>query len=169
MTVDASWTRLASRAARVVLARQDMSYPQLAGELAKLGVPESARAVEAKVIRGTFRFSFFLQTLVASQAECPSRWVDVFSSPDTWEARATRVLAIELAGQPWLDWRMLSNRLEEIGVSIAVDSLQSQIDSGSFLTTLFLQCATVCHFDSILRFLDISSLNEAALAGSSIP
>ncbi len=146
-----------------------MSYAQLAGELAKLGVSESTRAVEAKVIRGTFRFSFFLQALAASQADCPSRWDEVFSSRDTWEARAEGVFAIELATQPWLSWGMLSNRLAEIGVVVPADSLQSHIESGSFSTALFLQCATVCHFDSIHRFLDISSLNDAAVAGSSEP
>lgn len=150
-----------------MLARQDMSYAHLAAELAKLGVPETPRAVEAKVIRGTFRFTFFLQALAASQADCPSRWSDIFLSSDTWEARATRVFTIELARQPWLDWRMLSNRLDEIGVTISADSLQSEIESGSFLTALFLQCATVCQFDTIHRFLDVSSLNDAAVARSS--
>jgi hypothetical protein len=166
LPVDAVWTRLASRATRVVLARQDMSYAGLSNELAKLGVTESPRAVEAKVIRGTFRFTFFLQALAASQAEWPHRWREVLSSADSWEARAAKVFSTELAGQPWLDWAMLSNRLLEIGVAIPADALKLQVESGTFLTSLFLQCGTVCRFDSIQRFLDISSLNHAALTVS---
>ncbi|ABK06969.1 hypothetical protein ISJ10_14045 [Burkholderia pseudomallei] len=160
------WAKLASRAARVVLARQDMSYTELAGELAKLGVAESAHAVEAKVSRGTFRFAFFLQLIAGSRTDCPYLWADALSSTETWQARSSTVFAAEMAGQPWLNWQMLSNRLQEIGVSLPSESLQAQIESGSFATTLFLQCATVCRFESIYRFLDTSELHRVALANS---
>ncbi|OBR47211.1 hypothetical protein A6456_32980 [Paraburkholderia tropica] len=164
--MDAVWARLASRATRVILVRQDMSYAGLSDELAKLSVAESPRAVEAKVIRGTFRFTFFLQALAASQAEWPHRWGEAALSTDSWEARAAMVFSVEMAGQPWLDWTMLSNRLLEIGVVVPSDVLRLQVESGTFLTSLFLQCGTVCRFDSIRRFLDISSLNHAALMAS---
>lgn len=164
--VDAIWTRLASRAIRVILARQDMSYAGLSDELAKLGVADSPRAVEAKVIRGTFRFTFFLQALAASQAEWPHQWGEARSSVDSWEARAAMVFLTEMAGQPWLNWTMLSSRLLEVGAKIPADVLRLQVESGAFPTSLFLQCGTVCRFDSIERFLDISSLNHAALTAS---
>lgn len=161
------WAKLASRAARGMLARQDMSYAELTGELAIIGVPESPRAVEAKIIRGTFRFTFFLQALVASRADCPYQWAGSLFAEEPWQARTARVFGAEMAGQPWLSWRMLSSRLKEIGVTVEHDSLQAQLDSGSFSMTLFLQCATVCRFDSVYRFLDASSLNRAAVAGAS--
>ncbi|MBM2770495.1 hypothetical protein DF141_16405 [Burkholderia cenocepacia] len=168
-SVESGWAKLASRAARVMLARQDMSYTQLAGELAKLGVAESAHAVEAKVSRGTFRFAFFLQLLAGSRTDCPYLWASALGSTETWQARSAAVFAAEMTGQPWLNWQMLSNRLQEIGVSLPSESLQAQIESGSFPATLFLQCATVCRFESVYRFLDTSALHRVALASSSRP
>ncbi|WP_323050962.1 DUF6471 domain-containing protein [Caballeronia mineralivorans] len=161
------WSKLVSRAVRVALARRDISYAQLAAELAKLGVTESARSVEGKVQRGTFRFSFFLQTLAASNADCPAQWIQALSAPAAWEKRAATVLATELSQQPWLSLSGLAHRLEEIGVAIPLETLSAQTADGTFSAAFFLQCATVCRFDSVHRFLDVSSMNSAALAGAS--
>lgn len=69
---DAAWARIASRAIRVALTRRDVSYAQLADELVELGVSESARSVEGKVQRGTFRFSFFFKRSAHLKSNCPS-------------------------------------------------------------------------------------------------
>ena len=166
-SVDATWARLVSRAIRVALTRQDVSYAQLAAELTRLGVSESARSVEGKVQRGTFRFSFFLQALSASGADCPAAWSRGLATRGAWEARAAEVLKDSLAQQPWLNWRQLSLRLCEIGIEVQPDVLGTQAVDGTFSAALFFQCAAVCRFEGIQLFLDISSLHSAALAGQS--
>ncbi|MEM5448878.1 DUF6471 domain-containing protein [Paraburkholderia guartelaensis] len=164
-SIDAVWAKLVSRATRVVLARQDMSYAELASALGDIGIAESARSVEGKVARGSFRFAFFLQTLVASNAECSLVWKQTLADGAPWEQRATGILRIELGQQPWLDPAMLSARLEEIGVAAPADLLQSQIETGTFSAALFFQCAAVCSFKSASRYVDRSSLVSTAMAG----
>jgi hypothetical protein len=167
-TVDATWAKLASRAIRVALARRDMSYAQLADALTSMGLAESARSVEGKIQRGTFRFTFFLQTLVAANNEYPEYWAAALQSKDTWEGHAASVIETELATQPWLDGAKLSQRLAEIGVHVGADTLWGQIVGGTLSTTLFFQCAAVCRFTNLQFFLDGRDLNAAAVAGASI-
>ncbi|MFM0499048.1 DUF6471 domain-containing protein [Paraburkholderia caffeinilytica] len=164
-SVDATWAQLVSRAVRVALTRQDVSYAQLAAELTRLGVPESARSVEGKVQRGTFRFVFFLQALTASGADCPVAWARVMARRGTWEERATAVFQDALALQPWLSWRQLAHRLAEIGVEVQPEVVEGHVADGTFSAAFFFQCAAVCRFEGIHLFLDTSSLNSAALAG----
>ncbi|WP_244206423.1 DUF6471 domain-containing protein [Caballeronia pedi] len=163
--IDAVWARLVSRATRVALMRQDMSYAELARELTDLGVPESARSVEGKIQRGTFRFSFFLQTVYAAKTDFPERWKDALTSSRTWEEKASAVLEAELALQPWLTSVALATRLDEIGVAVAPGVVESQIREGVFSAALFFQFATVCRLESVLQFVDASSLGHAAMAG----
>ncbi|WP_321854675.1 DUF6471 domain-containing protein [Paraburkholderia tropica] len=163
---EAAWSKLASRAVRVILARRDMSYAALAKEFMELGITESARSVEGKVQRGTFRFSFFLQALAASQADCPTQWQQALLAELTWEERASSILCSEIAQLPWLDWQLLSSRLAEIGIAMPAATLGEQVLSGTFSAALFLQCATVCRFPALTGFIDTSSLNDTVLAGS---
>lgn len=165
-TVDAHWARLASRAIRVALARRDMSYAQLADSLTSIGLAESARSVEGKIQRGTFRLAFFLQTLAASNNQYPKQWAVALHSGTTWEKCAASVIQIELAAQPWLDHAMLAQRLNEIGVQVAAEALKGQIEGGTLSTALFFQCATVCRFTDLHFFLDGQDLNGAAVAGA---
>jgi hypothetical protein len=164
-SIDTVWAKLVSRAVRVALARRDMSYAQLAAELAHLGISESARSVEGKVQRGTFRFTFFLQALTASHVDCPSGWLDIMEAPGTWEERASAILRVALAPQPWLSWPQLAQRLAEIGITLDSDVLATQAKDGSFSAALFFQCAAVCQFQGVQLFLDLSSLRNAAVAG----
>ena len=157
-----AWTRLASRAMRVVMARKDSSYASLAAELLRLGVHESARSVEGKIQRGSFRFSFFLQSLVAVGAEYPEQWSSALAQESTWEARSTAVFRAELTLQPWIDWLELSHRLGLIGVGLSAESLETQVQDGTPSAALFFQCATVCRFDGLERFLDRADLTDAA-------
>ncbi|EKS70381.1 hypothetical protein BURK_019955 [Burkholderia sp. SJ98] len=163
--LDAAWAKLVSRAVRVALARQDVSYAQLAVELTRMGVTESARSVEGKIQRGTFRFAFFLQALSASRVDVPPSWASVLQDEGTWEAYACSIMKDALAQQPWLDWQQLARRLGEIGVDVQPDVLCAQVEDGSFPATLFFQCAAVCRFEGVHLFLDVSALNGAALAG----
>ncbi|WMY11754.1 DUF6471 domain-containing protein [Paraburkholderia phenoliruptrix] len=164
--IDAVWSRLVSRATRVALMRQDTGYAQLAEALKELGVSESPRSIEGKIQRGTFRFSFFLQAAVAANTDIPRVWKDALHSAESWERRAAAVLEAELAQQPWVRYDRLAARLDEIGIVIPAAALEAQICDGSFPASLFFQCATVCRFESVERFVDSSSLQEAALRGA---
>ncbi|WP_309928735.1 DUF6471 domain-containing protein [Caballeronia sp. LZ032] len=166
-TVDAHWSKLASRAIRVALARRDVSYAQLADALNTMGLSESSRSVEGKIQRGTFRFSFFLQSLAASDNQYPERWTVPLRSGNTWEKCAADVMQTELVAQPWLNHILLSQRLAEIGVEVAAVTLKGQIVDGTLSTALFLQCATVCRFPDLHFFLDSQDMIEAAVAGAS--
>jgi hypothetical protein len=143
-----------------------MSYAQLADSLTSIGLAESARSVEGKIQRGTFRLAFFLQTLVASNNQYPEQWAVALHSGTTWEKCAASVIQIELAAQPWLDHAMLAQRLNEIGVRMAAEALKGQIEDGTLSTALFFQCATVCRFTDLHFFLDGQDLNDAAVAGA---
>ncbi|MEX3897833.1 DUF6471 domain-containing protein [Paraburkholderia sp. BR10954] len=156
------WSKLASRAARVLLVRKDVSYAGLASELSRLGLDESARSVEGKIQRGTFRFSFFLQSLVAVQADCPAHWDSALKVRGDWEHRAAVLVRHELELRPWLTWEELARRLSVIGAQAEPDALAAQIRGGAFPTTLFLQCAVVSAFEGLELFLDRSDLRAAA-------
>ncbi len=146
--------------------RQDISYAQLAQALETMGIAESARSIEGKIQRGTFRFSFFLQAAVAANTDIPLGWSDALKISESWDGRAAAVFEAELAQQPWITWSRLSVRLQEIGVVMGSGVLEPQIRNGSFPASLFFQCATVCRFESVYRFVDPSSLRHAALLGA---
>lgn len=159
------WTGLVSRAVRVALARQGMSYADLTAALVDMGVSETFRAVQAKAQRGTCRFSFFLQVVLASRTDYPAAWRKALTAKQSWEQRASAVLQTELSLQPWVTWTGLSARLEEIGVVVSPEDIESHVKNGTFSAALFLQCATVCRFEGIGQFVDVSSLISAALDG----
>ncbi|WP_310030352.1 DUF6471 domain-containing protein [Paraburkholderia graminis] len=159
------WSRLVSRAVRVTLARQDMSYADLATALAKIGVSETFRSVEGKAQRGTFRFTFFLQVVLASGTDYPAAWKEALAAEQSWEMRASAVVHAELSLQPWVTWTGLSARLGEIGVVISPEDIESHVKNGTLSAALFLQFATVCRVEGLGRFLDASSLVRAALDG----
>jgi hypothetical protein len=159
------WSALASRALRVLIARKESSYAHLAAELVRLGVDETARGVEGKTQRGTFRFLYFLQCLEALRADYPAHWNTVMHSGQSWEQRASSILEQEITGRPWLTRTEVSRRLQGIGEPMTSRNFSAHIRSGSFQTTLFIQCAVVCSFDEGLEmFVDRTDLWAAARA-----
>lgn len=166
---DTVWSSLATRAIRVLLARKEVSYARLAAELSRLGQKESARSAEGKVQRGTFRFSFFLQSLVAVGADCPPHWLESISAPGDWDRRASLLMLKEFEARPWLSWLEVSRRLSTIGEQISPESLALQVGAGDFSAVLFLQCALVCAFDGLELFIDRSDLVHAAKCRMSPP
>jgi hypothetical protein len=164
--VEVIWSKLASRATRVALARRDISLAQLASELTRDGLQESERSIQGKLSRGRFTFAFFLHALTAAGADFPTAWADALTMDNSWEARASAVFKRSLEEQRWIDWDVLAGRLSEIGVVSEPKALAHAVESGSFSTAFFLQCAAVCRFNDLQLFLDASSVNEAALAGA---
>jgi hypothetical protein len=163
---DTVWSQLAARALKVLLVRKEVSYARLAADLSRQGAGESKRTVEGKVLRGTFRFSFFLQSLIAVGADCPLHWLEPLRAPGEWEHRASLLMQQELAARPWLSWDELARQLDRIGERVPSDVLAAEITSGVFSAGLFLQCAAVCSFEGLDLFLDRSDLREAARKGA---
>ncbi|WMY11085.1 DUF6471 domain-containing protein [Paraburkholderia phenoliruptrix] len=161
--VDSAWAHLASRALRAALIQKGVSYEELAGRLVERGIQESERSIEGKVHRGTFKFAFFLQALSAAGSALPRTWLCPQQLEGSWEARAAGAFKADLATQPWLDTNLLSRRLEELGVHVEADSLDTQIEEGTFSAALFFQCATVCRFDALWLYLDVATVNDVAM------
>ncbi|SIT49362.1 conserved hypothetical protein [Paraburkholderia ribeironis] len=59
------WYQVAGNVLRAELARQGISYRQLATLLAGIGVSETQRSIANKMSRGSFSFAFFLQCMRA--------------------------------------------------------------------------------------------------------
>ncbi|SAK74475.1 hypothetical protein AWB75_04149 [Caballeronia catudaia] len=157
------WSELASRALRVLLARKEASYADLAAQLGRLGVEETARGVEGKTQRGTYRFLYFLQSLEALHADYPAHWESAMRSSESWEQKASAILEQEIASRPWLTRREVSRRLQTIGEEMTPRNLSAHIRSGGYPATLFIQCAVVCSFDAGMElFMDRSDLRAAA-------
>jgi hypothetical protein len=60
-----NWKARAKGVVRAELARQDLSYGDLAEKLAAIGVKDNELNVKNKIGRGSFTFVFFLQCMEA--------------------------------------------------------------------------------------------------------
>lgn len=163
---DKHWATLASRAIRCLLVRKGVSVPRLASEFGRLGGNESARALEGRMHRGTFRLGFFLQIVAAVQADYPPHWRQAMKSAGDWDARASQLFQAELAARPWLSWVEVGRRLASISENWDPRGLCTAVSTGDFPATLFLQCSVVCAFQGIELFVDQSDLFEAARKGA---
>lgn len=63
------WNRVASNVIRHVMIDSDMTYKQLANDLAEIGLKYDDRVLANKIKRGTFSFAFFLQLARALELE----------------------------------------------------------------------------------------------------
>jgi hypothetical protein len=66
---EGDWESLARNLLRAELMRRGMSYAGLVEALAQIGVQETEAAIKNKVSRGRFPFMFFLQAMVAIEAD----------------------------------------------------------------------------------------------------
>ena len=158
---DSPWTAIASRAIRVALARQDVSYAMLADRLASIGVEESERALIARVSRGTVKLTLLLQILHVTDATPPSLWREALETDGTWEERSKAVVAAELSRQPWVTYPKLLERLADIGTTVSEQTLTSQLSVGPLPLSLFLQCVTVLGSSSLDNYLEWKELLAA--------
>lgn len=161
------WTRLATRVLRVALARKDLTYAQLAAALAALGYAETERSLILKVTRGTAKFELLLQIIDISSARAPALWSEAILSTGDWEQRAAAVLAAELARQPWVTARELTQRLRQFGNGTSEKALSAHISKGSLSLSLALQCLTALGSTSLEHYIDAEDLVAAALASKS--
>ncbi|RAS33185.1 DUF6471 domain-containing protein [Paraburkholderia bryophila] len=61
----ADWYQIAGNVLRAELARQGITYRQLANAMAQIGVAETERSIASKLSRGSFSFAFYLQCMRA--------------------------------------------------------------------------------------------------------
>lgn len=55
------WEKIAKTVIKTELVKRGLSYEQLTEKLNSIGVTENSNAINRKINRGTFQFSFFLQ------------------------------------------------------------------------------------------------------------
>ncbi|MFM0292133.1 DUF6471 domain-containing protein [Paraburkholderia sp. RL17-380-BIE-A] len=163
---DTPWSRLASRVARVVLARKDVTYAALADALAADGSADGERALVSRISRGTLKLSLLLQIISITAATPPERWTQALCREGNWEQKARDVIASELARQPANDVSELSRRLGRLGATLPAKTLEASIASGGMPLSVFLQLLLVLGSDSLERYVDYEDLLEAAKATS---
>lgn len=163
---DTPWSRLASRVARVVLARKDVTYAELVTALAAEGNTDGERALVSRISRGTLKLHLLLQIIAITGATPPERWAKALTVKGTWEHKAREVIASELARQPAIDSAELARRLAIIGASVSEKSLQANLITGSMPLALFLQLLLALSSDSLERYVDYGDLLDAAKATS---
>ncbi len=62
---DAEWNSMATKVLKAELARAGVNYEELIRRLKENGIEESYKGISAKVNRGTFSFTFFMQCMMA--------------------------------------------------------------------------------------------------------
>jgi DNA (cytosine-5)-methyltransferase 1 len=67
--IEKEWSKHASNIIKSELIRRGISYDQLQEKMTKLGMTETANAINVKINRGTFSFAFFLQVMKAIDAK----------------------------------------------------------------------------------------------------
>ena len=61
---DDEWNRMATNVLKGELARAGVNYEELIRRLKEHGIDESYKGISAKVNRGTFSFTFFMQCMM---------------------------------------------------------------------------------------------------------
>ncbi|MFM0412087.1 DUF6471 domain-containing protein [Paraburkholderia dipogonis] len=163
---DTPWSRLASRVARVVLARKDFTYAELVDALAAEGSTDGERALVSRISRGTLKLSLLLQMVSITGATPPERWTTALRAEGTWEQKAHGVIVSELARQPMIDFSELVRRLASFGTSVPERTLEANIATGNLSLALFLQLLLALSSDSLERYVDYDDLLEAAKTAS---
>ncbi|EKD91743.1 MAG: hypothetical protein ACD_29C00409G0004 [uncultured bacterium] len=67
--IEKEWSKHASNIIKSELIRRGIGYDQLQEKMTKLGIKETANAINVKINRGTFSFAFFLQVMKAIDAK----------------------------------------------------------------------------------------------------
>lgn len=161
------WSRLATRTARGILARKDVSFAELAERIAADGMSDSLSGTESKIHRGTYSLAFFLALLDVVGAEYPTQWSRFIDSDESWESAAKHIFLHEVQVHG-LSVKDLSRRLEDFGISLKPEKVEAQLANGELPFTAFLQLALVAPVSEFTRFVDRNDLLEAAQdAGSS--
>lgn len=159
--LETSWTRLASRTARGLLARKGFTYDEVSRALRSMGIEESPKSVELRIQRGAFRCEFFFQLICALHADLPEGLQRTLDNKGSWED-ACREIALAHLLQSATSFDSLSKQLEETGIRVSPTQIESRINSGSFSFAFLLQLSHLYPIPGLERFVDSSDLAQAA-------
>lgn len=157
----ASWSNLAARAVRVILARKDIGYTELADLLSVFGITEGDRALASRVSLGRVKLSLLLQIMQVTNAEIPPLWADAMLRFTTWEERASAIVMAELEQIPPMDIGELVARLGILDAGFSSKTLISQISTGTISLPIFLRCLVTLRSRSLDFYLDYKDMIAA--------
>lgn len=153
-----SWSDLAARVVRVILARKGMGYAELATALASVGVEENERSLALRVMRGHIKLGLLLQILLVTHSTLPCLWLEPASRPGSWEGRAKAVLEAERSRHPTVTVEELAQRMIQLGAGLTEKTLAAHIDLGTISLPEFLQYAVALGSLSLERYIDYDDL-----------
>lgn len=162
------WTRLASRAARVVLARKGMTLEAVASQFTKFGLVETVRSVDGKIQRGSYQCAFFLQLLAVCNAEVPSAWRPYLSRERDWFAASRAVYFHELASVTPGGLSAVEGLAAELRGPFDLADLGGELVAGTFPFTRLIELSSVTPSFSLDRFLDLQDVAETYRATNSV-
>jgi hypothetical protein len=157
-----AWSDLAARVVRVVLARKNVGYSQLAERLSAFGGTEGEKALASRVSLGRVRLSLLLQILQVTDSNVPALWKPALSLSGTWEQRASAVVLSEIELIPPMDIEELVQRLVLLGAGFTSKTLAAQISSGTLSLPVFLRCLVTLRSTSLDFCIDYKDLVAAA-------
>ena len=158
------WVNLAARVVRVVLARKDVTYGELAQRLATYGHSEKEKALASRVAVGRVRLSMLLQILHVVDVEIPSLWNLNFNDAESWETKAQRVILLEMAQSPIRDRAEVLSKLVALGAGFSEKTLGERLDGGALFLPVFLRLLFILRSPSLGMFLDQVDIVTAASA-----
>jgi hypothetical protein len=156
------WSDLAARVVRVVLARKNVGYSQLAERLSAFGITEGEKALASRVSLGRVRLSLLLQILQVTDSEVPALWKAALSLAGTWEQRASAVVLSEIEQIPPVGIEELAQRLVLLEAGFTAKTLAAQISSGTLSLPVFLRCLVTLRSSSLDFCIDYKDLVAAA-------
>ncbi|WP_281718818.1 DUF6471 domain-containing protein [Pandoraea apista] len=145
---------LASRAARVVLARKGMTLEGVARAFVGAGFDESLRSVDGKIQRGSFQCAFFLQLLYVCGDEMPSQWAECAAQERDWFAASRAIYFYELASVTPGGLSKVMRQASAREGAFDASNHGDELISGEFSFTRLIMLACDAPVPSLDRFLD---------------
>lgn len=136
------WNRRAYQLMRTLLNNNSFSYLNLKEKINESeyrkfnSIAETGRSLENKILRGTFSFAFYLESIAVLNFPIPSEWQNNFNcSYTTWASNILRTI-IKTSG---LTYKQFSELLTKNGIPESTISLTRKAQRGTFRFAYFLQ------------------------------
>lgn len=161
--IETPWSLIASRTARGMLVRKGITQETLVENLRLVGAAETLRSIEGKLLRGTFKFSLFLQILSAIKSDHPAHWKPLVARSSDWDDASAKILRQELM-DGCVPLREVVAQLRDLGVLVDETVLERACNDGNFPLVLILQLCLVRPIDELDRLVDMSDIRAALIA-----
>ncbi|MBP0622871.1 hypothetical protein [Cupriavidus consociatus] len=156
------WSELAYRASEVLFARKGKNVKDVVDLLVEEKVA-SARGLEAKLKRGTYRFALFLELMSVLGVDAPPEWQPLFVTNDLSYATRARLVLIRELNKRNLDRSGFLARLRDAHIRVPRnDSSEEAMEDGTFTMVLMLQLAALAPVEGMERFVDMSDVLRVA-------